>query len=70
MNCGLLTTVAGTVGRLWGNIMVLVLADIVTVDANSPGFELVDFAHVLYGTLAVILCANVLYVLYTYRQLR
>eukprot|EP00191_Tetraselmis_sp_GSL018_P010299 CAMPEP_0177603610 /NCGR_PEP_ID=MMETSP0419_2-20121207/15613_1 /TAXON_ID=582737 /ORGANISM="Tetraselmis sp., Strain GSL018" /LENGTH=815 /DNA_ID=CAMNT_0019097411 /DNA_START=392 /DNA_END=2840 /DNA_ORIENTATION=+ len=44
VNCGLLTTVAGTVGRLVGNTLVILLAGIVTVDEDSPEFELVTFA--------------------------
>jgi hypothetical protein len=51
-------------------VQVLFLADVITVDADSPGFELMEFAHVLYGTLAVILCGNTLYVLYMYKTLR
>ena len=70
VNTGLLTTVAGTGGRLLGNILVLGLASFITVDQSSPEFELVQFAHLLYGTLSVIFCCCLLYALGLYRHLK
>lgn len=70
VNCGLLTTVAGTVGRLIGNVMVIGLASLVTVDQDSAEFELILFSHVLYGTLSMLICACLLYTLTVYGRLR
>mmetsp|Transcript_1927 Transcript_1927/g.5666 ORF Transcript_1927/g.5666 Transcript_1927/m.5666 type:complete len:605 (-) Transcript_1927:467-2281(-) len=70
VNSGLLTTVAGTVGRFLGNIMVTGFATVVTVDEDSPEWELDLFAHVLWGSLSVLLCACTVYVLSMYKRLR